>query len=207
LLGFAQQQQPDLLNQLFGSGGFTSNPVVRMVLSGILAYVAQRFLGNLGSQFTQPTSGTQGYLQPTGSGQTSGSKETSSGLVGVGSTGEDSDSRGADLSNSSSSSLGAGDSGAGGASSSSGGSSSGTGDSNSRDSNGRDRLAGRDHGSSDSGGADRAGRDCDSRAVGDSASLAGEDGVGACNVDVPGNRSDVDLLEQSDSGRGRAVVR
>lgn len=49
LLGYAQQQQPNILNQLLGQGGAMNNPIVQMVVSGLISYAVQRFMSNMGS--------------------------------------------------------------------------------------------------------------------------------------------------------------
>jgi len=48
LIGFAQQQNPGILDQLFGPNGPLSNPVVQVGLAGLLAYAANRFLNQPG---------------------------------------------------------------------------------------------------------------------------------------------------------------
>ncbi len=40
-----QQQQPDLIGSLLGSGGMLSNPIAKAALAGVAAMAAQRFLG------------------------------------------------------------------------------------------------------------------------------------------------------------------
>ncbi len=44
----AQQQQPDLLQQVLGPGGALSNPVAKMAMAGVAAMAAQRLMGNQG---------------------------------------------------------------------------------------------------------------------------------------------------------------
>ncbi len=42
----AQQQQPDLLQQVLGQGGALSNPMAKMAMAGVAAIAAQRLMGN-----------------------------------------------------------------------------------------------------------------------------------------------------------------
>ena len=42
LVGYAQKQNPDIIKQLFSSGGLLSNPVVQVGLAGLLAYAASQ---------------------------------------------------------------------------------------------------------------------------------------------------------------------
>lgn len=41
----AQQQQPDLLQQVLGPGGALSNPLAKMALAGVTAMAAQKLMG------------------------------------------------------------------------------------------------------------------------------------------------------------------
>ena len=41
-----QQEQPNLLQQVFGEGGALSNPIAKMAVAGIAAMAAQRMFGN-----------------------------------------------------------------------------------------------------------------------------------------------------------------
>lgn len=44
----AQQQQPDLLQQVLGPGGALSNPMAKMAMAGVAAIAAQRLMGGGG---------------------------------------------------------------------------------------------------------------------------------------------------------------
>lgn len=44
----AQQQQPDLLQQVLGPGGALSNPMAKMAMAGVAAIVAQKMMGGSG---------------------------------------------------------------------------------------------------------------------------------------------------------------
>jgi len=45
MFGQAQRQQPDLLQQMLGSGGALSNPLAKMAMAGVAAMAAQRLMG------------------------------------------------------------------------------------------------------------------------------------------------------------------
>jgi hypothetical protein len=45
MAGQAQRQQPDLLQQVLGSGGALSNPMAKMAMAGVAAMAAQRMMG------------------------------------------------------------------------------------------------------------------------------------------------------------------
>lgn len=43
--GYAQQQNPDILHQVFGPGGALSSPWAKLAIAGVAAYAAKQFLG------------------------------------------------------------------------------------------------------------------------------------------------------------------
>ena len=42
---YAQQQNPDILHQVFGPGGALSSPWAKLAIAGVAAYAAKQFLG------------------------------------------------------------------------------------------------------------------------------------------------------------------
>ena len=45
MFGQAQRQQPDLLQQMLGSGGALGNPMAKMAMAGVAAIAAQKLMG------------------------------------------------------------------------------------------------------------------------------------------------------------------
>ncbi|GCE12089.1 hypothetical protein [Tengunoibacter tsumagoiensis] len=48
LTGYAQQQQPDILHQIFSPGGALGSPIAKMAVAGIAALAAKQILGGGG---------------------------------------------------------------------------------------------------------------------------------------------------------------
>jgi hypothetical protein len=64
LTGYAQQQAPDVLHQVFGPGGALSSPIAKVAVAGLAALAAKQILGgglgNFGGGYNQGGGNNQG---------------------------------------------------------------------------------------------------------------------------------------------------